>query len=496
MIAVRDLSIRYGDVRAVDGVSLSIPEGQFVVVTGPSGCGKSTLARALAGLIPHALPADMSGQVVVAGLDTRHTPIAGLAQHVGMVFQNPATQLFHLTVEDEVAFGPRNLGLSGDEIAARVNWALRAVGLHAFRRRCPAELSGGEKQRVAIASALAMCPRVLVLDEPTASLDRSGVRSVIRTLATLHRAGVTIVLVEHRLRSALRAADRVLLMEGGRIVADRPAADVLSDPVEGERLGLMGKDNARRWAGFKQSHSLPADERPVLVEAEGLVAGYNGRDVLRGIDLTLREGEFVALVGANGAGKSTLALALAGLLKPRQGAVRYAGGRRPRPGLDVALLFQNPADQLFTDSVDEEVAFGPRNFGRYEAGAHEETLRALDLYALRGRLPSRLSVGQQQRTALAACLAVRPRLVILDEPTLGQDWAHLQDLMDRVTELNRQGVAVLLISHDWRLVRRTAERVLVLRDGRIAFDGTARPADHVSTQPVLAADSLLEEVTP
>lgn len=465
MITVRDLSVSYGDVRALDGVSLSIRAGQFVVVTGPSGCGKSTLARALVGLIPHALPADMAGQVAVAGLDTRQVPVAELAQHVGMVFQNPATQLFHLTVEDEVAFGPRNLGLAADEIARRVEWALGAAGIEALRERCPAELSGGEKQRVAIAAALAMRPRVLVLDEPTASLDRHGCADVIQTLADLHRAGVTIVLIEHRLQHALSAAERVVLMENGRIADDRPTAGVLADPALLDRLGVSELKPATR-AG--NSHP-----RPALVEACGITAGYNGRAVLEDINLTLREGDFAALVGDNGAGKSTLALVLAGLMKPKQGRVQVAGGRRPRPGEDVTLLFQNPADQLFTDSVDEEVAFGPQNFGRYDAGTHDQTLQTLGLDALRARPPSRLSVGQQQRTALAACLALRPRLVILDEPTLGQDWANLQRLMLQLEALNRQGTAVLLISHDWRLVRRYARRVIELRDGRIAYDGDA-----------------------
>lgn len=465
MITVRDLSVSYGGVRALDGVSLSIPAGQFVVVTGPSGCGKSTLARALAGLIPHALPADMAGQVSVAGLDTRQVPVAELAQHVGMVFQNPATQLFHLTVEDEVAFGPRNLGLAGDEVARRVEWALGVAGIAALRERCPAELSGGEKQRVAIAAALAMRPRVLALDEPTASLDRHGCADVIQTLAGLHRTGVTIVLIEHRLGHALSAAERVVLMEGGQIAGDRPAAGVLADPALLERLGVAAPEPAPR-----PSNGHP---RPALVEARGITAGYNRRVVLEDIDLTLREGDFAALVGDNGAGKSTLALVLAGLLKPKQGRVQMAGGGRPRPGEDVTLLFQNPADQLFTDSVDEEVAFGPRNFGRYVAGTHEHTLQTLGLDALRERPPSRLSVGQQQRTALAACLALRPRLVILDEPTLGQDWANLRRLMSLLETLNRQGTAVLLISHDWRLVRRYARRVIELRGGRIAYDGDA-----------------------
>ena len=196
-------------------------------------------------------------------------------------------------------------------------------------------------------------------------------------------------------------------------------------------------------------------------------AGYNGHDVLQGVNLAIYPRDFVALVGSNGAGKSTLALVIAGLRKPRRGQIRFADGRRPRPGLDVALLFQNAADQLFTDSVDEEVAFGPRNYDRFQPADHAQVMREADLEVLAARRPLQLSVGQQQRTALGACLALHPRLVILDEPTLGQDWGHLQRLMDFLCQLNATGTAVLLISHDYKLVHRYAKQILYMEDGRI-----------------------------
>jgi energy-coupling factor transporter ATP-binding protein EcfA2 len=214
-------------------------------------------------------------------------------------------------------------------------------------------------------------------------------------------------------------------------------------------------------------------------------AGY-GRDVvLRGLDLALHPGEFTAVVGDNGSGKTTLARVAGGLLKPSGGEVvfhhetgsgRSWGRARLRPGLDVALLFQNPADQLFTDSVEEEVAFGPLNYRRFDAARHERLLEESDLVGLRSRLPMALSAGQQQRTALAACLSLLPRLVILDEPTLGQDWRHLQRLMDFLRELNRQGMAILLITHDYKLVHRYAHRVVWMDGGRIVLDGHLRHA--------------------
>jgi energy-coupling factor transport system ATP-binding protein len=460
--------VDYEEVRGVGPLSLQIPAGQFVLVTGPSGCGKSTLARALAGLIPLAIAAHMGGQVWVDGVDTRGAaasggrPLPELARHVGMVLQNPSTQLFHLTVAEEVAFGPLNLGLAEEAVQARVAWALAATGLQGFDLRRPADLSGGEQQRVAIAAVLAMRPRVLVLDEPTASLDSSGTRMVLETLRGLSEAGMTIVLVEHRLRMALPLAQRVVRMAEGKIVEDESGA------MDDRRWTI---DDGRAFSTGRRSRATEAG-RPLL-QLQNVSAGYRGRAVVQNVDLALSAGEFAAIVGENGSGKSTLARVMAGFLRPMTGRVHfYRRGprevqRRPRPGHDVALLFQNPLEQLFTDMVDDEIGFGSQNFGAFDDEFHEELLRQADLHGQRHRCPTRLSVGQQQRCVLAACLALRPQLLILDEPTLGQDWAHLQQLMDFVQLMNEQGTTVLLISHDLDLVARYARRVVRLEGGRI-----------------------------
>jgi energy-coupling factor transporter ATP-binding protein EcfA2 len=477
MIRVRDLTVEYTACKALQEVSFDVRAGECLVVTGLSGCGKSTLARVLTGLIPQVIPAKVSGEVTVAGLDVTRHAAAEIAQRVGTVFQNPRSHLFHLQVADEVAFGPRNLGLSEDEVSGRVDWSLGALGLTQLRDANPAGLSGGQMQRLAIAAALAMRPEVLVLDEPTASLDVPGTNSVIDTLTDLReRFGLTLVLIEHRLAEVRRLADRVLVLDEGRVAAQGGFEDVLDDPALRRRYGLRRptEQPLMAWTSLLVPNGGDRSEGTPLLSLERVSAGYNSHAAIHDIHLDIFSGEFIALVGDNGAGKSTLALAAAGLLRPMQGRVSFEGTSRPRPGLDIALLFQNPADQLFTDSVDEELAFGPRNYNRFDADWHMKMLTSADLLALRERRPNSLSVGQQQRTALASCLALRPRLVILDEPTLGQDWHHLQQLMEFLVRLNRQGTAILLITHDFKLVYRYAQRVILMESGRVTLDGHLR----------------------
>ncbi|HOG47846.1 MAG TPA: ATP-binding cassette domain-containing protein, partial [Anaerolineae bacterium] len=431
----------------------------------------STLARALNGLIPHTIAATMAGRVIVAGRDTAHCTVAELATVAGLVFQNPATQLFNLTVEDELAFGPHNLGLDGAEVARRIAQAIAATGIGHLRGRPVRELSGGEQQRLAIASVLAMGPRLLVLDEPTANLDVQGTREVTATLARLSQAGVTTVIIEHRLGAVAHLAQRTVVMDEGRIVADGPTGSVFARRRLLRRLGLRrpAAELPDDWAVLLQPSGAPPG--PPLVQLKGVELGYGRRSVLCGLDLTLYRGEFAALVGDNGAGKSTLAQVLAGLLRPRRGEVRLGSGRPLVGGRDIGLLFQNPLDQLFCDTVEEEVSFGPHNLGCDDPAAIAAALEATGLAPLWQRAVHSLSAGQQQRAALAALLALRPRLIILDEPTLGQDWRHLSRFMDRLVELNRAGCTILVITHDYKLVHHYARRILLLRDGRIAADG-------------------------
>jgi energy-coupling factor transporter ATP-binding protein EcfA2 len=307
MIQVDDLTVCYGKRRVLgskrSGLSLSIRPGEFVLVTGPSGSGKSTLLRTLAGLIPHASLARMEGRVVVDGLDTQEHLLPILAGHVGMVFQNPSTQLFCLRVEEEVAFGPRNLGLSPDEVARRVEWALGAAGLEHLRNRRVNTLSDGEKQRLAIAAVLAMAPRILILDEPTSNLDRVGTRQVLSTLERLRQESSTVVIAEHKTGEVSRLADRVLILEGGQPVADGSPEEVFARRELLHRLGVRQPTNHPQsdWDDLILP-SLPGrvgGRVEPLVELEGVVAGYGKRQVLDRLDLSIQRGELVALVGDN-----------------------------------------------------------------------------------------------------------------------------------------------------------------------------------------------------
>ena len=474
MIQIDNLIVHYGSRKALDGITLSIDAGDFVLVTGPSGCGKSTLARCLNGLIPNTMGAKLTGSVVVDGLDTSEHTTAELARSVGLVFQNPSAQFFNLTVDEEVAFGPRNLGLSEVEAGERVAWALESTGLEGFRERAIATLSGGELQRLAIAAVLAMRPRLLVLDEPTSSLDVTSSRQVMRALTRINESGITIVVIEHRLGVVAQNARRAIVMDGGQVVADGPTAECLGrrDLLRGLGLRRPAEELQLDWS--KNIDPSPLPDSPPIVELRNVYAAYDSHAVLKGLNLSIHEGEFAALVGDNGAGKSTLALLLAGLIKPRSGTIRMNGGRKLLPGRDVGLLFQNPLHQLFCESVEEDVTLGPRNFHSLDPQEIDALLLAADLSAVRRRSVFNLSAGQQQRTALAAVLSPKPRLVILDEPTVGQDWRHLSASMDFLSKMNRAGCTVLLITHDFKLVHRYARRVMLLRDGKIVADGVPR----------------------
>jgi energy-coupling factor transport system ATP-binding protein len=489
---------------ALNGVDLRIGDGELVLVVGPSGSGKSTLLRCLNGLIPHFYPGRFEGRVIVADRDVRDHPPAAMFDRVGLVPQNPAGALFNATVEDEIAFGLESLGVPSADILPRVRAAATAVGLVDRLDQAPHTLSGGEMQRLLLATALAVKPTVLALDEPFAHLDPEMAEELCGLLGRLAAAGVTVIVAEHRLGPLLGTVDRLVVLDEGRIVRDGPPWAVVDGslaahgvnlplPVRlGQAAGLtplpltfealvarLGPENTLLGAPG-QPREVAADG-PVAVNLEAVTMAPNAEWVL--IDFTARvlSGESVALLGRNGAGKTTLLKHLNGLLRARSGSIAILGqpiANRPVSELarQVGFVFQNPNDQFFRPTVREELAVGPQALGVSDPAWLDGLVERFDLGPLLDRSPFRLSEGQKKRVTFAAALAARPAIVLLDEPTTGQDERFRAALTTLTGELIADGHTVILATHDVELADETAARWLVLDGGRLAADGSPAAA--------------------
>ena len=502
---------------ALKGVDLEVAEGEFVVVMGPSGAGKSTLCGSLNGLIPHFFEGEMEGEVRIGGHSPREGKVGEFAQEVGLVFQDYEAQLFSTNVALEVAFGPENFRVERGEMIERVERVLGQLRLEGFEKRTPATLSGGQKQRLAIASVLATEPRILCLDEPTTDLDPAGKLGIFEIAEDLKdRDDVTLIVVEHETEETIEA-DRIIVLRDGEIVADRPAREVLRDvelleessvmPLQVTRffheMGLwqgqlpltpqegVAEFGRRGWRVNQDRHRrlVEADGKrekgygEPVIEVEGLTHRYpNGVVALEGVDLTVRKGEFLAILGQNGSGKTTLVKHFNGLLEPTGGTVRVGGdeageqGLR-RPGQRVGYVFQNPDHQIFSDSVSDEVAFGPKLRDMEEGEIGERVEEALAAVGLEGRGdedPFRLTRGERQRVAVASVLALRPEVLILDEPTTGLDYAEQRSMMDLLKSLNEAGSTIIVVTQTMWVVAEYAHRAVVMRDGKVVRQGPVR----------------------
>jgi len=534
VLRIEDLWYKYpfSDEWVLKGINLEVRKGEFIVLTGRSGCGKSTLALTICGYIPHVIDKGvMKGRVLVKGIDTRSKPLHHLTQLVGVVLQNPEDQLFALTVEEDVAFGPENLAMPKEEIVRRVERAMRDAGVYEIRDRPIFALSGGQKQRTAIAGILAMEPEIIIFDEPTSDLDPQGAMAVLSVISEIQRRrDVTVILIEHRLDEVSKYADRVILMEGGEIVVDdepHRAYTRLNEFLEKGVRPPQISEAAYKY-GWREGMPISLEEgiqlfRPLVngpvnlggrrhdrdvggriaIEVEDLWHTYpNGVTALRGVSLRIREGEFVAIIGRNGSGKSTLSQILVGLLKPTRGTARIYGlDIRETPMTEiikyVGYVFQNPDHQLFTNTLEDELAFGPRNLGLDEEEVRrrvEDALQVLGLERFRDRHPQSLSRGQRRRLAVATILTMQPKILILDEPTTGQDWGHSVKLMELARRLNRErGITVIFITHDMRVVAEYAERVILMHNGQIIFDG--EPAELFRSEWLAQYDILPPYIT-
>ena len=476
----------------------------MVAVVGPSGAGKSTLLKCSNRIVPTLKPAEIRGGLRVLGRIADELHVRDLADRVGFVFQDFEAQLFSTNVEEEVVFGLEQLGVDPRAMRRRIERALGAVGLGGFERRDPTTLSGGEKQRLAIAGVLALEPELWLLDEPTTDLDPAGRRELFALLARLRAARTTLLVVEHDLE-ALIAADRWILLDGGRIAAEGTPREVLSRPRELVELGVRPPDlaiicerlelpawpldvdgvverlRARGLRARRSDPTPPRQERAAVLEARGVRFRYEdqARDALAGVDFAVRDGEMVALIGANGSGKSTLARLLGGILEGGGGRIDWRG--RPLSALSareraaaVGYVFQNPDDQIFAATVEEEIAFGPRQLGCPGAEIEARVRGAVEAVALAGleaRDPFLLTKGERQKVAVASILALRPAVLILDEPTTGLDFREQTALMNVLRRLHRAGQTVVIITHVPWVVGTYAERTVLLEGGRIVYDG-------------------------
>jgi energy-coupling factor transporter ATP-binding protein EcfA2 len=482
---------------ALERVSLSLPEGTFVLVTGATGAGKSTLLRAINGLVPHFSGGDFSGTVCVGDRTTTEVPPRALADVVGFVPQDPQAAFVLDRVEDELAYGMENLGLSPNVMRRRVEEMLDLLGIEQLRDRSVRSISGGERQRVAIAAALAPGPRIVVLDEPTSQLDPQGAEDVLAALQRLvHDLGLTVVVAEHRLERVAGFADVAVGCRPARPPIVGPPAEVLQrlgigPPVA--RLGLLlgwrpvplTVREARARARTGPSLSAPTRrarrQGRRLLGAQGLEAGYGDADVLHAVDVEVREGELIALMGRNGSGKTTVLRCLAGVHAPSGGRVNAQNGP-PRSGWDAGLCPQHPEDVLFRDRVIDEVRATVR---RGPGGADpDRLLGALGLSRVATSHPRDLSAGERLLVAVAAIAATGAPVLLLDEPTRGLDALTKERLGMFLNDHASMGGAGVFATHDVELAAALATRVVMLAGGRVIADGS--PQDVLGDSPVFA----------
>ncbi|MFI9355581.1 ABC transporter ATP-binding protein [Streptomyces lydicus] len=530
MIRFEQVSVTYGDAAApaVQGVDLTVPEGELCLLVGPSGVGKSTVLNAVCGLVPHFTGGTLHGRVTVDGRDTRTHRPRELADVVGTVGQDPLAHFVTDTVEDELAYGMESLGLAPDVMRRRVEETLDLLGLAGLRDRALSTLSGGQMQRVAIGSVLTTHPKVLVLDEPTSALDPAAAEEVLSVLQRLvHDLGTTVLLAEHRLERVIQYADQVILLPspGAPPVMGSPSEIMAVSPVhppvvalgrlaQWSPLPLTVRDARRKAAPLRERLSdltPPTAGRPEPAPGPGPGAERNGpaaevrglgvrrgpTDALYRVDLTVRAGETVALMGRNGAGKSTLLNTLVGVHRPSSGTVRVAGvvphRTAPRALLrHVGLVPQEPRDLLYADTVAAECAAADQ-----DAGAPAGSCRALVSRLLPDVPdtvhPRDLSEGQRLALALAIVLTARPGLLLLDEPTRGLDYAAKARLIEVLRTLAAEGHAIVLATHDVELAAELAHRVVILADGEVVADG---PTDAIVVSSPSFAPQVAKVLAP
>ena len=511
-----------GTHRAIDEVNLDIEPGQFIAILGHNGSGKSTLAKHM-----NAILVPSGGTMWVDGKDTKEEEnLWDVRQTAGMVFQNPDNQIIGTVVEEDVGFGPENLGVPTEEIWQRVEKSLSAVGMIEYRHHSPNKLSGGQKQRVAIAGVVAMCPKCIVLDEPTAMLDPNGRKEVLRTVEELRkREHVTVILITHYMEEVI-GADRVIVMDQGHVVMDGTTREIFSqvellkkyrldvpqvtmlahglkqrglDIKEGilttneliealEKVGDWRQNQKKTYVGHAETVVKKEKKENPILKLEHIEYVYSSgtayeKRALKDINLDIYEGEFVGVIGHTGSGKSTMIQHLNGLMKATSGALYYNGEniydekynlRQLRN--NVGLVFQYPEHQLFEIDVLTDVCFGPKNQELTEEECKKRAIEALELVGLSEKYydtsPFDLSGGQKRRVAIAGVLAMRPKVLVLDEPTAGLDPKGRDEILDQIAYLQKErNLTVILVSHSMEDIAKYVDRIVVMNKGRKMYDG-------------------------
>lgn len=496
----------------LDGVSISVEQGEYVLLCGASGSGKSTLCRMLNGLIPHFYGGTLHGEIAVSGLTTANTSVGTLFEHVGIVFQNPEAQLFNRTVKREIVFGLESLGLPREDIEMRLSKIVETTHIQNLLARNPHDLSGGEQQLVSIAAILALQPKLIVLDEPYANLDPFNVDRVRDLLKKINQTGVGIIISEHRLRYAVNDVQRMIVLHQGRVILDGSPAQVLTQDVESVGLELPLAVSASRRLNLLKPHldikhltsdastrqklhglipnapkPLPPNTETVLKAKEIFYASEN-EFVLENINFSLKKGECLAIVGANGAGKTTLLKQLNGICCPSRGQIFIKGHDASQQTASqlaqhFGLALQNPNSQFFKLSVLDEIRVGPQVLGCYDEKWIETLIHLFQLGPLLDRSPYRLSGGEKKRVAFCIALASRPTILALDEPTAGQDGYFRRALGEFMIELRSMGLSILLITHDLTFAEQHSHRWLLMAKGRIVAEGS--PKEVMADKPAM-----------
>ena len=501
--ALRYAYRKQDDFWVIKDIDLGVRQDEYLLICGASGSGKSTLCRTFNGLIPHFYGGKIDGDIRVAGKSTLNQSVGDLFMHVGMVFQNPETQLFNNTVAREITFGLESLGLSRSEIQTRVNGVADSIKIKDLLQRNPNELSGGEQQIVAIAAILSLHPQIIVLDEPYANLDPINVRRVREALRSILKQGIGVIVCEHRLPLTVADAHRMLVLNHGGIELDGPPTTLLNRSLEsfglepplsvkvGERMGLTPVPLDIEALKSRVSHqSIPLDLKPDfpvlhshsagekrILEVENISFSMDNCSILKNISFALHEGESIAIVGANGAGKTVLLKHLNGLYRPKTGNVRIMGKdtrafKVSRLARHIGIAFQNPNSQFFKLNVWDEITAGAEALDCFDAEWLQDLIKLFRLEPLLKRAPFRLSGGEKKRVAFAAALAPKPMILALDEPTAGQDWYFRRALGSLLKELRDRGQAIILVTHDLSFAEQHAHRWLLMAEGRIVKEGT------------------------